>query len=87
MEPSAGIIDAQSVRAAASVPAASRGYGGGKKVPGRKRHVITAEHPRRLLDQPPSLRQALGLRPHTPTFAGVGSSPSTTTLSLSRTGC
>ncbi|THA28393.1 transposase, partial [Streptomyces sp. A1547] len=28
-EPSAGIIDAQSVRAAATVPAASRGYDGG----------------------------------------------------------
>ncbi|MFI1286859.1 IS5 family transposase [Streptomyces sp. NPDC020858] len=40
-EPSAGTIDAQSVRAAASVPSASRGYDGGKKVPGRKRHIIT----------------------------------------------
>ncbi|WP_405701154.1 IS5 family transposase [Streptomyces sp. NBC_01383] len=40
-EPSAGIIDAQSVRAAASVPASSRGYDGGKKVPGRKRHIVT----------------------------------------------
>ncbi|WP_327381700.1 IS5 family transposase [Streptomyces sp. NBC_01207] len=40
-EPSAGIIDAQSVKAAASVPAASRGYDGGKRVNGRKRHVIT----------------------------------------------
>ncbi len=40
-EPSAGIIDAQSVRAAATVPAASRGYDGGKKVPGRKRHIVT----------------------------------------------
>lgn len=40
-EPTAGIIDAQSVRAAASVPAASRGYDGGKKVPGRKRHIVT----------------------------------------------
>jgi transposase len=29
------------LRAAATVPAASRGYDGGKKVPGRKRHVIT----------------------------------------------
>ncbi|MER5218669.1 transposase, partial [Streptomyces sp. NPDC002838] len=37
----AGIIDAQSVRAAATVPAASRGYDGGKKVPGRKRHIVT----------------------------------------------
>ncbi|AGP59150.1 hypothetical protein M271_38805 [Streptomyces rapamycinicus NRRL 5491] len=40
-EPTAGVIDAQSVRAAASVPAASRGYDGGKKVPGRKRHIVT----------------------------------------------
>ncbi|MCX4985868.1 IS5 family transposase [Streptomyces sp. NBC_00572] len=40
-EPPAGIIAAQSVKAAASVPAASRGYDGGKKVPGRKRHIVT----------------------------------------------
>jgi len=40
-EPSAGIIDAQSVKAAASVPAGSRGYDGGKQVNGRKRHVVT----------------------------------------------
>lgn len=40
-EPSAGIIDAQSVRAAATVPTASRGYDGGKDVPGRKRHILT----------------------------------------------
>ncbi len=40
-EPTAGIIDAQSVRAAATVPAASGGYDGGKKVPGRKRHIVT----------------------------------------------
>ncbi|MER5603511.1 IS5 family transposase [Streptomyces sp. NPDC002265] len=40
-EPTAGVIDAQSVRAAATVPAASRGYDGGKKVPGRKRHIVT----------------------------------------------
>ncbi|MGP4051904.1 transposase [Streptomyces sp. 2A115] len=34
-------MDAQSVRAAATVSAASRGYDGGKKVPGRKRHIVT----------------------------------------------
>lgn len=39
--PTAEILDAQSVRAAATVPAASRGYDGGKKVPGRKRHIVT----------------------------------------------
>ncbi|WP_159395787.1 transposase [Streptomyces sp. 3211] len=41
-EPTAGIIDSQSVPAAASGSAATRGYDGCKKVPGRKRHVITA---------------------------------------------
>jgi transposase len=39
-EPTAGIIDAQSVRAAASVPSSSRGFDGGKKVNGRKRHIV-----------------------------------------------
>ncbi|WP_244888758.1 IS5 family transposase [Streptomyces purpureus] len=40
-EPTAGIIDAQSVKAAATVPAASRGFDGGKLVNGRKRHIVT----------------------------------------------
>ncbi|MFC8450263.1 IS5 family transposase [Kitasatospora sp. NPDC057223] len=40
LEPTAGIIDAQSVKGAASVPAASRGFDGGKKVNGRKRHIV-----------------------------------------------
>ncbi|MFF0143435.1 IS5 family transposase [Streptomyces sp. NPDC005227] len=40
-EPTAGIIDAQSVKAAASVPSVSRGWDGGKKVGGRKRHIVT----------------------------------------------
>ena len=39
-EPSAGIIDAQVVKGADTVPAASRGYDAGKKTNGRKRHVI-----------------------------------------------
>ncbi|MFJ1758658.1 IS5 family transposase [Kitasatospora sp. NPDC088134] len=39
-EPTAGIIDAQSVKAATSVPAATRGFDGGKKVNGRKRHIV-----------------------------------------------
>ena len=34
-EPTAGIIDVQSVKGAASVPAATRGFDGGKKVNGR----------------------------------------------------
>ncbi|MFD3941381.1 transposase [Streptomyces sp. NPDC058579] len=39
--PTAGVIDAQSVKAAASVPSASRGFDGGKLVNGRKRHIVT----------------------------------------------
>lgn len=38
-QPSAAIIDSQSVRAAETVPAASRGYDAGKNVNGRKRHI------------------------------------------------
>lgn len=37
---SAGIVDAQSVKGSATVGAASRGYDAGKKVNGRKRHVV-----------------------------------------------
>jgi transposase len=37
---SAGIVDAQSVKGADTVPAASRGYDAGKKVNGRKRHIV-----------------------------------------------
>ncbi|MGW3661153.1 IS5 family transposase [Streptomyces sp. NPDC005151] len=40
-EPTAGMIDSQSVKADAVVGAASRGYDGGKKINGRKRHVVT----------------------------------------------
>jgi transposase len=39
-EPTAAIIDSQSVRAAETVGAGSRGYDAGKTVQGRKRHVI-----------------------------------------------
>ena len=38
--PSAAIVDAQSVKGADTVGAASRGYDAGKKVNGRKRHII-----------------------------------------------
>jgi transposase len=37
---SAGVVDAQSVKGAYTVPAASRGFDAGKKVAGRKRHVV-----------------------------------------------
>jgi len=39
--PSAGVIDAQSLRGADTVGANSRGYDAGKKVNGRKRHIVT----------------------------------------------
>lgn len=40
-QPSAGIIDAQSVRAAETVNTTTRGFDNGKKVNGRKRHIVT----------------------------------------------
>jgi transposase len=39
-EPSAGIIDSQSLRAAETVATSSRGYDAAKKVQGTKRHII-----------------------------------------------
>jgi transposase len=38
-DPSAAILDSQSVRAAETVAQGSRGYDGGKKINGRKRHI------------------------------------------------
>jgi transposase len=38
-EPTAAVIDSQSVRAAGTVPKASRGWDNAKKVNGRKRHI------------------------------------------------
>jgi transposase len=38
-EPSAAVIDSQSIRAADTVPKASRGWDNAKKVNGRKRHI------------------------------------------------
>ena len=38
-EPTAAVIDSQSVRAAETVAAASRGFDAGKKMAGRKRHI------------------------------------------------
>ncbi|GAA4237436.1 transposase [Streptosporangium album] len=37
--PTAAVIDSQSVRGADTVPTSSRGYDGGKRVNGRKRHI------------------------------------------------
>jgi transposase len=41
VEPTAGIIDSQSVRGADTVGRATRGYDAGKKVNGRKRFIVT----------------------------------------------
>jgi transposase len=38
--PSAGIVDSQSVEGADTVSAATRGYDAGKKINGRKRHIV-----------------------------------------------
>ncbi|MET7670648.1 IS5 family transposase [Micromonospora luteifusca] len=40
-EPTAGIIDSQSVKGADTVPRDSRGYDAGKKINGRKRFIVT----------------------------------------------
>jgi transposase len=39
-EPTAAVVDAQSIRAADTVGAATRGYDAGKKTKGRKRHLV-----------------------------------------------
>ncbi|TXS04816.1 IS4/IS5 family transposase [Streptomyces sp. col6] len=39
-EPTAGVIDSQSVKADAVIGADSRGFDGGKQINGRKRHVV-----------------------------------------------
>lgn len=39
-EPTAAVIDAQSLRAAPTVPRSTSGWDGGKRVGGRKRHVV-----------------------------------------------
>ncbi|WP_406470394.1 transposase [Streptomyces sp. NBC_01615] len=40
VDPTAAIVDSQSVRAAANVPRSTLGWDGGKKVSGRKRHLV-----------------------------------------------
>ncbi|MFE2916090.1 transposase [Kitasatospora indigofera] len=41
VEPSAGLIDSQSIRTADTVPADTRGFDAGKKAKGRKRFMVT----------------------------------------------
>ncbi|MFB7213583.1 transposase [Streptomyces sp. NPDC056255] len=40
VDPTAAIVDSQSLRAAANIPRSTSGWDGGKKVGGRKRHVV-----------------------------------------------
>jgi transposase len=40
-DPSAALMDSQSVRAAETVPRTSRGYDAGKRINGTKRHIVT----------------------------------------------
>lgn len=40
-DPSAGVVDSQALRGADTVGSSTRGYDAGKKVNGRKRHVVT----------------------------------------------
>jgi transposase len=39
-EPTAGVIDSQSAKGTSTVEAATSGYDGGKKIKGRKRHIV-----------------------------------------------
>ncbi|MEU0634469.1 transposase [Streptomyces sp. NPDC005989] len=40
VDPTAATVDSQSLRAAANIPRSTSGWDGGKKVGGRKRHVV-----------------------------------------------
>ncbi|MBV7700991.1 IS5 family transposase [Streptomyces sp. TRM70350] len=40
VDPSAAVVDSQSLRAAANIPRSTSGWDGGKKVSGRKRHLV-----------------------------------------------
>ncbi|MEV2236329.1 transposase [Streptomyces phaeochromogenes] len=66
-EPSAGLIDSQSVRTVDTVPAASRGFDAGKKVKGRKRFIVAdtlslllAVHVVAASARPPGWQEDLG---------------------------
>jgi transposase len=64
-EPTAAVIDSQSVRAAATAPKASRGWDNAKKVNGRKRHIAvdTTGLLLEVLITPASVQDRDGARP------------------------
>jgi transposase len=64
-EPTAAVIDSQSVRAADTVPRASRGWDAAKKVNGRKRHIAvdTAGLVLDVVITPASVQDRHGARP------------------------
>ncbi|MFF7842560.1 hypothetical protein ACFZC6_27755 [Streptomyces ossamyceticus] len=47
-EPSAGVVDSQSVKADATITQVSRGFDAGKKLNGRKRHLVTSDRDRAI---------------------------------------
>ena len=51
-QPSAGIVDSQSVKGADTVSKATRGYDAGKKINGRKRHALVDTDGRGLVLEP-----------------------------------
>jgi transposase len=71
-EPTAAVIDSQSVRAAPTVPKASRGWDNAKKVNGRKRHIAvdTTGLLLEVLATPP-----LGARPRRRPAAAIQPAP------------
>ena len=64
-QPTAAVIDSQSVRAAGTVPKASRGWDNAKKVNGRKRHIAvdTAGLVLDVVITPASVQDRQGARP------------------------
>ena len=61
-EPTTRVIDARSVRTAATAPTASRDCDGGKKVPGRKRRIATSPSSRPTAATPPISAKSLALK-------------------------
>jgi transposase len=83
-EPTAAVIDSQSVRAAATVPKASRGWDNAKKVNGRKRHIAvdTGGLLLEVLATPASVQDRDAARPLRRRYCNGGWWPATTEIAL-----